>query len=422
MSEGTNFLASVVATGSVSSLRHAEAEHFVDDEEVAIYEYLVRHLEAYGEVASAEAVAEQTGYDLPEIEDHTDYHWQNLVERRLYNDIRPEYDDLRSALRDRDFQTIRDIVGRMSTVSMANEPTVDLLPASEVARLTLERYRENHNLPGITGVPSGWDTIDLDTGGYQGGDLVIWAGRPGTGKTWLLLRQARAAAEAGFNVLFVTMEMGLVQIGTRFFGMIAGVNPRLIRDGRLSSRAERMLTSATRSWRDQNRLHFYSGNMGQTTTALNAVIVERNPDVVFVDGVYFMRSPNADRGANRNTHVAYAIDDLKRISLARDIPVVATTQFSREAGGGGRRGSLETIAYTDAISTHASLIYAIQRAHARAQNQNSILVNTQKGREGEAASMALRFEFSPVNFDETDLAQALDPRDGTEVDLNWMRT
>jgi replicative DNA helicase len=309
----------------------------------------------------------------------------------------------------------------MSTISMGNEATVDLLPASEVARLTMERYRERHLMPGITGVPSGWPTIDRDTGGYQGGDLVIWAGRPATGKTWLLLRQARYAAEAGFNVLFVTMEMGLTQIGTRFYGMIAGVNPRLIRDGRLGTRAERRLLATTRGWEASHRLHFYSGNMGQSSSALNAVIVERNPDAVFVDGVYLMRSPNADRGANRNSHVAYVIDDLKRFALARDIPVIGTTQFSREAGRGGRSGSLETIAYTDAVSTHASLIYSIQPAHARAVNQNTILVNTQKGREGEAAGMALRFEFNPVNFDETDLSQALDPRDTDEVDLNWMR-
>lgn len=422
MSEGTNFLAAVVASGSVSALRLSEPEHFVDDEEGSAYRYLVQHLQSYGEVASFDAVYEQTGVDLPEVEDSVEYHWANLVERRLYNDVREPYNDLRAALGSNDMTDVRDIIGRMSTLSMANEARVDLLPATEVARLMMARYAEAHAMPGITGVPCGWPTIDNDTGGYQGGDLVMWAGRPGMGKTWLLLQQARAAAAAGFNVLFVTMEMGLAQIGTRFYGMVAGVNPRLIRDGRLSSRAERMLRRETRAYNANNRLFFYSGNMGQSTTALNAVIVERNPDAVFVDGVYFMRSPTADRNANRNSHVAYAIDDLKRIALARNIPVVGTTQFSREAGGGGRRGSLETIAYTDAISTHASLIYAIQPPHARAMNQNTVIVNTQKGREGEAASMALRFEFAPPNFDETDLAVAIDPQDQGEVDLNWMRT
>jgi len=421
MSIGRNYLAAVVASRSVSALRHAEAEHFVDDEESAIYEYLVNHLESYGEVASADAVYEQTGYDLPEIEDSVDYHWTNLVERRFYNDIRDPFNDLRRAIGNNEMGEARTLIGRISTLAMSNEVRVDLLPASEVGRLTLERYRQNHMMPGITGVPSGFGSIDVDTGGYQGGDLVMWVARPGMGKTWILLAQALAAARAGFNVLFVTMEMGLVQIGTRFYGMVAGINPRLIRDGRLGTRTERRLAAATGEFNDNHRLFFYSGNMGQSTTALNAVLVERNPDIVFVDGVYFMRSPSADRNANRNSHVAYAIDDLKRIALARNIPVVATTQFSRDSGAGGRRGSLETIAYTDAISTHASLIYMLQRPHARAVNQRTLLINTAKGREGEAANLAIKFEFAPPCFDETDMAQALDPQDQGEVNLDWMR-
>ena len=423
MSEGTNFLASVVATGSITALRQATAEHFVDEEERAVWGYLNRHLEMYAEIASVDAVLEQTGVELPEIEDSVDYHWSGLVDRKLYNDIRVPYNELRTALGANDMSSIRDIVGRMTTASMANEARRDLLPASEVADMTMQRYAIAHANPGVTGVPTGWDSIDRDTLGYQGGDLIIWAGRPATGKTWLLLRQLAAAHQAGYSTLFVSMEMSLTGIGQRFFGMMAGVNPRTIRAGRLSTRAERVLRETMEEYREENRLHFYAGNMGETTTALNAVIVERNPDIVFVDGVYFMRSPNANRNADRNSHVAYAIDDLKRFSLARDIPVVATTQFSRDAGRGGRRGSLENIAYTDAISTHASLIYSISPPDARARNQQSLIVRVQKGREGETTPVALRFEFSPVNFDETDINDAIDPREhgAGEVDLGWMR-
>lgn len=425
MSEGINFLAAVVQTRSLSALRRITEDHFVDEDEAEVYEYINHHLERHGEIPSADAVFEQTEIDLPEVEDSVDYHLSVLNQRKLYNDIREPYNRLRSALGSRSMQEVEQIVGEMSAATMVNRDRNDLLPVGEVGSLVLERYEAAHMRPGLTGVPSGWPTLDEDSAGYQSGDLVIWAARPETGKTWLLLRQAAAAHEAGANVLFVTMEMPLIGIGNRFFGMQSNINPRLIRNGRMSNRASAHLRQVIDSYRTSRRLHFFQGNMGQDMNALHTVVVERSPDIVLIDGVYLMRSSKAPRNTDRFQSVAYSLDDLKTLALNRNIPVVGTTQFNRTRGNSRRRSrngdsnALETLGYTDAYSTHASLIYSVSKPPVRAQNQDVRIIQTEKGREGESGVIAVNFLFSPTNFDETDMEQV--PDDQEAPDMDWMR-
>jgi replicative DNA helicase len=421
MSVGLHFLSAVVAHGSTSALRNLDESHFVDDDEVEAFQYLCRHLERYGEIASADAVFEVTGVNLPDVTDSVDYHRERLFDRKFHNDVRDPYNALRDALAEQRTGDAREAAHALYAVSMDSRPTADLLTISGAGESMLERYAQNHLRPGVTGIPTGWDRLDEDTGGYQSGDLIVWVGRPGTGKTWLMLWQLRAAVESGASVLFVSMEMPLDQIAARYFGMISGIDVRLIRRGQLSTRTEARLRGRVQEYeRIANRFHLYAGNMGQTTAELNAVVVELNPDIVYVDGLYLLRSPKAHRNADRNSHVAYAVDDLKRMSLVRNIPVVGSTQFNRQAGSGGRRGNLETIGFTDALGQNTSLVYSVKQVPRRASNQNALIVTTEKGREGERADMAIAFEFHPVNFEQIDLSQAQDPAD-RNVDLEWMQ-
>lgn len=60
----------------------------------------------------------------------------------------------------------------------------------------------------ISGIPSGFTKLDDITGGFQGGDLTIIAGRPMMGKTSLALSMARQmAVDHHIPVLFATFEM-----------------------------------------------------------------------------------------------------------------------------------------------------------------------------------------------------------------------
>jgi len=73
--------------------------------------------------------------------------------------------------------------------------------------------RVSRSVNGVTGIPTGIPELDRMTGGWQPGNLIFTAGRPGLGKTQLGLKFAMHAAEKGYRVLLYTLEMMTEEVG-----------------------------------------------------------------------------------------------------------------------------------------------------------------------------------------------------------------
>lgn len=76
----------------------------------------------------------------------------------------------------------------------------------------------------VLGIPSPFPDLDRHTGGWQSPDFVVVAGRPGMGKSALLLQFAYHAAKQGASVLFFSMEMDAKQIVRRAFAQEHGIS------------------------------------------------------------------------------------------------------------------------------------------------------------------------------------------------------
>ena len=78
----------------------------------------------------------------------------------------------------------------------------------------LEKLEQTRSKGGsVIGVPSGLLDLDEITSGFQDGDLVIVAGRPGMGKTSLALSMLRnAALDYKIGVGMFSLEMSNSQL------------------------------------------------------------------------------------------------------------------------------------------------------------------------------------------------------------------
>ena len=259
---------------------------------------------------------------------------------------------------------------------------------------------------------------------YLLGDFTV------THNTYVMLHQARMAWQLGYNVLVVTMEMTIEQITRRIAAMHAGINPDFLRKGTLSNYAKRRLDTCISNLAGMERFRLFSGGLRKRTTDVELLIQEFRPDIVFIDGVYLMQ-PESRRSMQKIEKVSEVFDNLKQMTLAHNVPVVVTTQFNRQAGKKGKDGSLENIAFTDAISTHSSLVISLSEDPSSIVDRRGNKISTRrlatflKGREGETGVHTLNYSFAPMNFselirddDETD-AGILIPS-SSSVDLNWM--
>lgn len=399
MSDGLKLLSSVIATGSIHILREVPRDWFHRDE-LPVYDCVRSHYRTYGRIPAVETIEDEIDVDIPDAPETPDYYIARMHDRLLYSIVKDKFNTLKNCLRDYDMDAAKEAIAELQAATRLNHTSSDIRNAREAMDAVLVEYDHAHMNPGLSGIPSLWPTFDYSTGGMQPGDLITWVARPEVGKTYVLLRQAQVAWQLGYSVLVVTMEMTIEQITRRLAGMCSGINPDLIRKGMLSNPVRQRLEQCIDGLAMVDRLRLFSGGMKKTVGDVDLLVQEFKPDVVFIDGVYLMR-PTGGKQLQRLERVAEVFDEIKQMALAQNVPVVVTTQFSRQAGKKGKEGSLENIAYSDAISTHSSIILALGEAKdSDIPASKKRVVTSLKGREGEFMNFEINFSFAPVNFTE----------------------
>jgi replicative DNA helicase len=107
--------------------------------------------------------------------------------------------------------------------------------AAEIAELAF-----NHD-GGVTGVTTGFRSLDRRLGGLQPSDLIILAGRPSMGKTALAAtigvnaarRYAQTEGKEGAAVGFFSLEMSGEQLGQRVLTEQSGISSDAMRKGQV---------------------------------------------------------------------------------------------------------------------------------------------------------------------------------------------
>lgn len=77
--------------------------------------------------------------------------------------------------------------------------------------------------------PSGLDFLDSHLGGYEAGELVVYAAEQGVGKSTLCLYSGLRAAAKGTPVTYLSLEDSVRRVGARALCMLAGIDDRKLR-------------------------------------------------------------------------------------------------------------------------------------------------------------------------------------------------
>lgn len=196
----------------------------------------------------------------------------------------------------------------------------------------LEGYRELEKLDGgLRGLPTGFHTIDRATSGLQGGQLIVLIGPPKAGKSTTALAIAKAVHDAVKRPLVVGFEMSNQEQESRYDSMVARISFTRLTNGRLHDdeweRLEKELNA-----RKSMPPFILSADVSATTTlaGLDAKVEQYMPDVLIVDGVYMMETPEIQADPGSPQSLTYLSRNLKRMAQRRDIPIVITTQATEQ--------------------------------------------------------------------------------------------
>ena len=92
----------------------------------------------------------------------------------------------------------------------------DVQEIGKVINDALEDLQKRQDSNGLSGVPSGFPSLDKITLGWQASDLIILAARPSVGKTAFVVNVARnAAVDFNMPVAIFSLEMPAKQLANR---------------------------------------------------------------------------------------------------------------------------------------------------------------------------------------------------------------
>lgn len=252
------------------------------------------------------------------------------------------------------------------------------------------------------GVQLGWDALDELTGGVFGGDLVSFVGRPAQGKTFKMLYAADTARRAGKVALFLTMEMKNIDIQQRLAAMVAGVPGMHLKKGQLmADKREQLRFSLQELAGTETPLFILDGGLKMRVDRLHLICQQIQPDIVFVDGAYMLKHPDASLQKFRR--IDAVCEDLKEaIAMDLDLPVVASWQFNREKIKKAKKGeevelTMDDIYGSDTIAHASSIILALTQSDSAATIKKRRLDGL-KIRDAPRMSFYVNWDFYNMDF------------------------
>jgi replicative DNA helicase len=216
---------------------------------------------------------------------------------------------------------------------------------------------------GLTGVPSGFTSLDRITSGWQKSDLVIIAARPGMGKTAFVVSAMRnAAVDFKIPVAIFSLEMASVQLVNRMISAEAELEGDKIRKGNLADHEWTQLVHKTS--RLSSAPIFIDDTPALSILELRAkcrrLKAEHNVQLIIIDYLQLMRGEQA---GNREQEIASISRALKGISKELTVPVLALSQLSRgvETRGGDKRPQLSDLRESGSIEQDADIVMFLYR-------------------------------------------------------------
>jgi replicative DNA helicase len=275
---------------------------------------------------------------------------------------------------------------------------------------------------GLTGVPTGFSTLDRMTSGWQKSDLVIIAARPGMGKTAFVVSAMRnAAVDFKQPVAIFSLEMASVQLVNRMISAEAELEGEKIRKGNLADFEWQQLVHKT------NKLAsapiFIDDTPALSILELRAkcrrLKAEHNIQLVIIDYLQLMRG---DAGGNREQEIASISRALKGIAKELSVPVLALSQLSRsvETRGGDKRPQLSDLRESGSIEQDADIVMFLYRAEYYKITQDEDGMPTQgmgeviiaKHRNGSTGTAKLKFIGKYTKFADFDMPSSDNPFSG----------
>lgn len=281
-----------------------------------------------------------------------------------------------------------------------------------------DRIQELHEKQGeLTGIGSGYRSLDRKTNGFHGGEMIVVAARPSVGKTTFAMNVAEhVALEQNLPVGVFSLEMSAEQLGLRLLCSQAKIDLSSVRDGFLADGDFKRLTVA--SGRLAKAPIYIDETGGLTIMEIRAKarrMKQQYGIALFVIDYLQLCHSESTRVDNRQQEIADISHGIKELAKELNVPVIVLSQMNRDYERDNdkkkRKPRLSDLRESGAIEQDADFVGLLykpkeddeEEAGAVAGNGGPIQVNLliAKHRNGPTGEVRLTFFKAYTRFEST---------------------
>ncbi|MBR5905988.1 MAG: replicative DNA helicase [Bacteroidales bacterium] len=346
---------------------------------------------------------------------HMEYYVKILKQKTIQRDlITASYDILRDAYDES--VAVDDLIDKAQTKvydAIQSNVRKEVQDIGSIINEAMGDIQEQQTSQGLSGVPSGFVSIDRITNGWQRSDLIILAARPSVGKTAFALNLARnAAVDHHMPVAVFSLEMSATQLVKRLMTSESGLSADKIKGSvKLEPHEWEQLEFKLRNL---SKAPFYIDDtpgmqiMEFRTKAKN-LVKNKGVRLIVVDYLQLMQGPVELKGL-REQEVAAISRTLKATAKELNIPIIALSQLSRQAvtrAGSAGKPLLSDLRESGSIEQDADMVIFIHRPDYvglsdNIEDREKTQIIIAKHRNGETRDIDMVFKSEQIRFLEMD--------------------
>ena len=218
----------------------------------------------------------------------------------------------------------------------------------------------------LTGIPTGFHDLDNLTRGLHAKEMIVIAGRPGTGKTSIALNMVESAifGKRRSPTLIFSLEMGADQLYVRLISSMARVDQQAMRSGRIQKSVMGDIMNAAKElkaaplWIDDTM----DMNILEMRAKARRLAQQLSRDgqklgLIVLDYIQLLKP--IDSRIPREQQVAEMSRGLKAMSKELDVPVIVLAQLNRDSEKDKRDPRASDLRESGSIEQDADVIFLL---------------------------------------------------------------
>jgi len=335
---------------------------------------------------------------------------------------------------------------KLSTLISGNNQKTFVAIAPELVKSInrIEMLRQLDN--DLTGIPSGFNSVDIITHGWQPTDLIILAARPSVGKTAfagnLVINAAKYfrqnyleekkydATAKPESVIFFSLEMSVGQLLNRMLSCETEIWLDKISNGKLEEHQMKELYKKGIEILAELPV-FIDDTPALTGYELRAkcrqLKTRHNLGMIVIDYLQLMSGGNGTKNGNREQEISKISRDLKALAKELQVPIIALSQLSRQPEqrkGDNKMPQLSDLRESGAIEQDADMVmflyrpeyYDVTANEMGESNKGETHLRIAKHRNGSLANIKLHANLAIQKFTDSDSFEVVKEKLGAG---NW---